>query len=130
MKFIAIRGVKTIHKIQFCFQLNVNLYSPTKMTRLTRNRSSKVCLFCRKRKKKCNREIPCRECLHADVKCEYQESKDPARNKRIKESQKNEHNLNETIIQKVYQKNKLSNRRLANNTKNENSVHSIPSFNI
>lgn len=101
------------------------------MARLTRNRLSKVCLFCRKRKKKCNREIPCRECMLAGIKCEYQESNViVTKNKRINESQKNEHDLIEAIIQKACQKNKLSGRRFASNTESENSMRNIPDFNM
>lgn len=78
-----------------------------------------------------NREIPCRECLSANVKCEYQDLNNTVRKKtRTQEPPKNERSLMETTIQKVYQKNNLSNRRLTDNTKNETNMHSIPKLNI
>lgn len=90
------------------------------MSRATRNRPSKICLFCRKRKKKCTREIPCQECLRANVKCEYPNLNISKKTK----SQESQNSLNGTVID-IYQ-NKLSNRRLTNNE----TMHNIPKFNI
>lgn len=99
------------------------------MIRKTRNRHSKICLFCRKRKKKCSRENPCRECLNANVKCEYTEESNITSNKsKIKKSPTIEDRMNNRI-QNIYQKNNLSNRRLTNSTRNE-SMHNVPKLNI